>query len=197
MVETLIEAITNNPEIFAILLAIVADFGAGALPDRYIPYIGILRRVIKMIMKNKGAKMSLILVLLVSVMGCAHMEKSSVCDTEQESLICDKIPQPENADILLQLANVQMLKEEAYSAEDALNFLDMCESFLSEETVTYAGMVRWLSTKMEDYSLEIFVLSGYVETLQIPQTLTDFDRNLLLSHIEHQRNLIKAYMESE
>lgn len=198
MFESLMEAIKNNPEIFAILIAIVADFGAGAIPEKYVSYLGIIWRIIGKIMeKKKGSKISLLLILLLVFVGCAHMEKSSVCDTEQESLICEKIPQPEHSDILLQLANVRMLKNEVYIAEDALDFLEMCKSFLTEEEVSYGGLAQWLATKMDDYSLEVLVLSGYVDTFKSPQMITDYDRSLLLKHIERQKNLIKVYMEEE
>lgn len=196
MIESLMEAVKNNPEIVVVIIAIIADFGAGVIPDHYLKYVGVIRRIAQKIMRNKG-KASLVLAVLLLSVGCAHMQPSSVCDTEQESLICENIPQPENADILLQLANARLLKSETYSAEEALNFLDMCESFLTKDAVSYEGLAQWLVTKMDEYSLEVFVLSGYVSTIRSPQMISDYDRQLLLKHIEHQRNLIKTYQEKE
>ena len=43
----------NNIEIFIPIIAIVADLALGKIPDKYIGYVGIIRRVIGKVAEHK------------------------------------------------------------------------------------------------------------------------------------------------
>lgn len=193
MIDIFLEAVKNNPEFSAVLIAFLLDIGAGMIPDKYVAYIGLVRRILRGIMKRKETKMLLIIVLLFTV-GCAYMQPSSVCDTDERSLICEKIPQPEHADIALQLVNVRALKNDYYSAQKVLKFFDMCESFL-EKDVTYGVFVKWLGSYIEDVELEVVILSNYLNVLKVDIPISDYDRMLLQEHIERQKEIVQMYME--
>lgn len=193
MVEVFLEAVKNNPEFSVVLAAFLLDVGAGVIPDRFVPYIGLIRRVLREIMKRKESKMLLIFALLFSI-GCAHMQPSSVCDTDKQSLICEKIPQPEHADIALQLVNVRALKNDQYTAQEVLDFLNTCEAFL-EEDITYGKFVKWLGAYVEDVELEVVILSNYLSVLKVDTPISEYDRMLLQEHIERQKEVVQMYME--
>lgn len=196
MIEAFMQAMANNPELTVVLAAFIFDFIAGVIPDEYVRYIGIVRRILRQIYKRKNGTMVLLIALVFTFMGCSYIQTSKVCETEQKSLICEKIPHPEQAGILLQIANITALKKDAYSAEQAFKFLDDVESFLKEAD-TYGNACRWIANEMDKYDLEVLILSGYIDILNIPETITEYDRELLLKHIERQRALIKTYVEKE
>lgn len=123
------------------------------------------------------------------------MPESSVCQTEEKSLICEKIHNPEQADLLLQIANVEALKNEVYTAEQAISFLNEAEVFL-QEVRTYPALAQWLASNIKEYQLEALVLSGYMTTFQnVDLPIYDFDRHLLLEHIKRQKRLVQNYLE--
>ena len=139
-------------------------------------------------------KLSIIFIMCISLVACAFTpNKDGVCDTEEPSLICEKIPEPEAADILLQLANLEALKNDAYTGKQALEFLDQCDKFITEVN-TYADLADWLSTKVENIDAEIIILSGYLKVLDKKLPIYDYDRMLLKQHIEHQRKVLALHM---
>lgn len=193
MIEAFLDAVKNNPEIATVLVAIALDFGMGVIPDKYWKYIGLIRRIAQKLMKKKGMKMLLLLPLLVAV-GCAFTQPSTICETDKPSLICKRLSNPEQADVLLQVANIQGLKNDVYSGEEALKFLDFCEQLINKST-TYFDMTNYISNVFDDYELEVLILSRYMPKLAVDIPITNYDRQLLLAHIQHQREVISMYME--
>lgn len=139
-------------------------------------------------------KLFIIFIVCVSLIGCAFLpNKDGVCDTEKPSLICEKVPEPEAADILLQLANLEALKNDSYTGAQATEFLNECETFLNE-VETYAGLADWLSMKVKNIDAEIIILSGYLQVLDKELPIYEYDRMLLKKHIEHQRKVLALHM---
>lgn len=126
--------------------------------------------------------------------GCAFAPQSNVCDTDQPSLICEKIPNPEQADLALQIVNVRSLKENAYDANQALEFLDKCEAYI-DEAVTYGDVSKWIASELDEVDLEILILSNYLGVFDVASPIYDYDRMLLKEHIQRQKELIVMYME--
>lgn len=140
-------------------------------------------------------KVFIIFIVCISLVGCAFTQnKDGVCDTEKPSLICEKIPEPEAADILLQLANLEALKSDSYSATQAEEFLAECETFI-DEVETYADLANWLSLRVKNIEAEIIILSGYLKVLDKELSIYDYDRMLLKKHIEHQRKVLALYTD--
>lgn len=194
----MMEWIAENKEVVAVLTPVALDLIAGVIPDRYIPYIGMLRRALRAISKRKKGASVFVLIVVLLAAGCALTKKdrSEVCPKDADSVICESIPDPGRADILLQLANVRLLKEDQYNAEQALDFLTQCEKLI-DETETYQDVARQLSRHLNEYKLEILILSGYIDTLDVDLPVSEYDRELLRAHIDRQKQLIESYAEEK
>jgi len=188
------EFIKENPMLTITMIGAFFDGVAGVLPDKYTKYIGVLRRVFNVFKRNKKTVAKcIVLPLLVVGMGCSSMQPSPVCENEKNSLICEKIPQPKHADILLQLGNLRAIKEDVYSGKQAINFLEKCEGIISEQK-TYKDLTQKLISQIDEVDVEIIVLSNYLNKLKVDLPISDFDRNLLKQHIAHQKRIIELYM---
>lgn len=188
------EFMTENPMLTIAMVSAFFDGLAGVLPDKYTKYIGVLRRVFSVFKKNKKTVAKCIALPLIIVgVGCSGMQPSQVCKTEEPSVICEKIPQPEHADIILQIGNLRAIKGDIYSGKEAIAFLEKCEAILSEQK-TYKDLTQKLVAEINEVDIEIIVLSEYVNKLKVDLPISDFDRNLLKQHIENQKKIIKLYM---
>lgn len=142
----------------------------------------------------KKKNIAALIFICILLAGCASMPQSKVCETGEPSLICETIPSPETADILLQIANLEAVKHDVYTGEQAIRFLEDCESFLVSVD-TYGDLCRWLAVKVNKLNIEILVLSGYLDTLNVAMPISNYDRGLLQNHIDQQRNVLLLYME--
>lgn len=192
ILSTTMDFILNNKAVFIPFAVILIEAGAGYIPDRYFKYIGVIRRIINLILKNK--KTAPVLLLPLFLISCASMQPSQICETDQPSVICKELQQPEHTDILLQLANVRMLKNDVYSGQQALEFLDFCTEIVNGSS-TYLDLTQYVSRIAQEYQLEVIVLSTYINNLSVDLPITEYDRNLLLAHIAHQKKMVKMYME--
>jgi hypothetical protein len=140
---------------------------------------------------------------------CASVQtKPSVCDTVPEgehSVICDLAEKsgttPEMIAGVLKLANVGGLSGKLYTAQEASVFLDGIILTLEtlEEGITYTDAVKYILLKMEGLTPEVQALfivlddfTGY--QFETPQLLSDFDINLLLTHLKEQKALLAPFL---
>ena len=137
----------------------------------------------------------LAVVLAVSLTACAGKSAwtpPAKCDG-QPSLILEKIPVPKEASLILQLANLQLLKGEAYGPDDARAVIDTIEEVL-EIGVSYADLcayVMGLTGKFNArYGAEIFLVSQYLELLSAPLPISDCDKELIRLHLAKQRQVL-------
>ena len=193
----MMEWIAENKEIVAVLTPVLLDLIAGLIPDKMMPYVGVLRRILRAISKRKGKGLSVLLLALLVASGCAVTDhKGDTCPEGVDSVICDKIADPARADILLQLTNARLLKKGRYDADQAMAFLDWCESAVNG-AVTYQNLARQLSRELSEYRLEVLILSGHIDTLKIDLPISDHDRGLLKTHIARQKSLVQFYREGK
>lgn len=135
--------------------------------------------------------------VLIHSFGCSTLNaKPSYCDGVIDSIICDRIPNPQVADIAIQVGSMLAIKEGVYDKIEFLQFLDETKLFL-EKVVTYAELYRYLSAKLKIIPPELAVLSENMNVFRgvlVPISLTD--RNFFLAHIEHVR-LAVSMIEKE
>jgi len=137
-------------------------------------------------------------VAAILAVGCAGgvQPTISVCDDPERgpSFICEKFRdvgvRVEDADLILQMVNLRLIKEDVYSKEQVLKFLDICEAWLTEGSISYRSFGARAIEMAGDYP-ELIVLSRYVGMLNSTKFISLFDRQLLLAHIEHQRELLE------
>lgn len=148
------------------------------------------------------SKKMLLLVVPTLLIGCAHLQpyQAPECCYQEDgsfvgdSLILEKIPDPRTASLVLQLTNLELLEEtDAYGVEDLEIFLNTVEQMIKNR-------VEW--TKLFDYILikaasinerfqqEVVLLSKYFISLYVGLPISECDKQLLLRHIEKQRQLI-------
>lgn len=80
----IVEFINENWETLLPLALIIADLISGLIPDRWLPYIGIIRRFMNAIRKKRGAKNLCILMALLPfvTIGCAGIQVNDDAITE-------------------------------------------------------------------------------------------------------------------
>jgi len=127
--------------------------------------------------------------ILAPFVGCAT-QKPNICEGITDSLICEKISDPQVADVLLQLGNLELIKNGTYSKAEALEFLDNAEKFIQNAT-TYGGIVKFILGKLKTVPPELLILSqGMLEFKDVIVPISDTDRTFLLAHIAHQRAIV-------
>ena len=154
-------------------------------------------------MKTKLLASIIVVAFLVTV-GCSAKflrigPEYSVCkDAPAESLICKYFDEPETQDLILKVANYEILKYHVFSVEDVGNFFDEMEAYLVEP-ISYAEAFAFISGQIKEIREyiggEIILLSEFAGVFQdeaLP--VSDFDRILLLKHIENQRSTIRLYL---
>jgi len=120
--------------------------------------------------------------------GCVTLtSKPSICEGVTDSLICDRIPNPQLTDILLQVGSLELIENGTYSKAEVMEFLDDVEQFVMNAT-TYSGIVRFVMARLKTVPPKLMVLSQAMisfEDVLVPITATD--RGFILASIEHIR----------
>ncbi len=138
-----------------------------------------------------------IIIISVILAGCAALgiaPPPSVCDQpgSEKSLICsvceDMGTTPEAADLILQAAALRSLDDHDKGA--VLRFYGEVESFLSV-SVSYTALINYVQNYVDMTGPELMIVSLYFPRLQSTQIISQFDRNLLLSHIDNMRTQLK------
>lgn len=137
------------------------------------------------------------MIILCALCACSFLQPAEIPEGCENSFIINKIPNYREVDVLFQLANVQGIRQDLYTREQALKFLDDCEAML--ESTTYSDLaifviakIKWLN---EHAGVEVLILSQYVtDAFNEPLPLDACDIDLLKKHIQKQRTLIKMLM---
>lgn len=141
-------------------------------------------------------------ILLLFVFGCAKNNlyvPPDVCVKDAsgnyDSIILQRIPDPASASLLLQLANLEAVKNIAgYTVDEALISLDIIESILSKD-ITFNGLIDEATKQAgivnNSYGLELFLISQYVTVLDTPEIVSPCDKALILLHLNKQRQMLK------
>lgn len=144
---------------------------------------------------NKIFRCLFSLFLVVFAINCAMMDKVATKDSpclnvaEEDSYICSIVPNPQDADFLLRLANAAALEGDVYAAEDALSVVDKLINVVEDGQITYADLYKLV---LNDVSPLVFVVvdeySG--QFMGIDVLLKAKDIELILIHLKRQRALI-------
>lgn len=132
------------------------------------------------------------LILLVLLFGCAHSgpPPPSVCDRPEaaESVICaacSEIGVPvEDVDLLIAIVALRALDN--YERATVLKFYIDVEDFL-KVTSSYIELIAFVQKYIDVTGPEILIISRYLPYFNSPQLVGDFDRGLLLFHIEKMK----------
>lgn len=149
----------------------------------------------------KKLRLVLLVMVVFLVSGCAglNIQKSSVCldVPPEESLICEKIKNPEMVSTALLAANYGALKADAYNKEAALEVITELESIVKAGGVTYMYIITKVSELLEqdEAAAVVIILSPNINLLSSPLTITPFDQGLLLAHLQYQRQLIMVVQQ--
>lgn len=125
--------------------------------------------------------------------GCAMPNYPSVCDTAPpESVLCrvsnEMGVKLEDIDLFLQITSLRLLDKKGKRV--VLDFYDAMETAL-HANITYAGLVTYAQDKIKLSAPEILIMSRYLPMFSVPQLISDYDRGLIFSHIEHQRAVLQ------
>ena len=140
------------------------------------------------------------IILAFMFMGCMKIQKKDpVCERPGavDSVICqvlaDKGVSIKDVNFLFKGVNLALIKEDVYAKEDFLKFLDEVEGLLKSAS-SYENLAQYLITVVgnlnQDYKVEIVLLVEYFNDFSIAADISDFDRNLLLEHINQQRFIV-------
>lgn len=158
--------IQNNWEIIIAVGGILlgADGIAGILPDRWVGYIGVIRRLVPKIaaaVKSGGAR-SIIIGLVATLVASCAMQSTAMIDPArgpicaqdgfEKSRIClylemVGIPTAEDARDMILDANDISLIMEAYTIEQVALYLDKWDAIINSQFSTYE---YFMSTLMQD-----------------------------------------------
>ena len=131
---------------------------------------------------------------VVLMFGCAGVNFVPPDECQgADSLILKRIPDPQGASFILQVANLELLKHNAYSRKQALETIKTLQDFVDLD-VTYADMVAYVMSKFVDfnheYGGEILLASEYLRVLNEPLPISSCDKALIKIHLEKQKRLV-------
>ena len=109
---------------------------------------------------------------------------------------------PEAISTTLQVANVMALEKSLYKAQEAEEFIDNIIQDLKNikgKSITYAEALDYINDKFKVLSPEIQAVFIIVDpaglaTKEIKIPLSDYDINLLIKHLEKQKQIVQVYM---
>ncbi|MHC4644025.1 MAG: hypothetical protein ACYTBJ_00890 [Planctomycetota bacterium] len=146
-------------------------------------------------------KLFVLFLMVLLTFGCALMEKVPTEDSpcagvaEGDSYICSIVPNPQDADFLLRLANAGALEADVYTAEQALSTVDKLINVVEDGKITYADLYKLV---LNDVSPLVFVVvdeySGQFMGLDVVLKAKDIE--LILIHLKRQRALISIALLS-
>lgn len=165
----------------------------------------------------KGTAMKLIITILIALLipmmfGCRTLTiaPQSVCydiPEGQASVICQVAAElniaPEAVSSLIKVGNLAAISADAYTAQQAMNFINEIEAFLrnaQEYGLTYAAAARAATSKYKSLSPKIqavFVILGdfaNAPPAQAQKFLTDYDFNILYAALEDQKRIVQPFL---
>jgi hypothetical protein len=136
-----------------------------------------------------------LLALSLTLTACAGKQWTppAECEGDVFSIILERIPNPKEASLVLQLANLQLLKKHAYGVEDAKGVLDMVDALLNRP-ITYLDLYAYVASQFgqinSKYGAEIFLISQYMELASEPIQISSCDKALIRAHLAKQRTVL-------
>lgn len=207
------EEYLNDPKVWAILLAVggLIDAISGFLPDKWVNYIGIIRRILRGF-KNKKICV-LFCCMTIALASCTFLTpKVRWCNQIPEgeySIICEIAhavnTEPEEIALSLKLANIAGLSIPLYTARQADNFFVDIQDKATEGrrlgNVTYEDLIRYALSKYDALPPAVqalIIISEDYYRLDLPaikyKSLSRYDWDGIDKHIMDQRKLILPFL---
>lgn len=112
----------------------------------------------------------------------------------ENSLIYKTIPNVKAVDAILQIANLEAIKYDAWKVEEAKGVVQAMLDLLNQENLTYSSFiqyavanVKWLN---ENVATESVIVINYIDELNKPLPIDHCDIELLKTHLKHQQMVI-------
>ena len=112
----------------------------------------------------------------------------------ENSLIYKSVPDVKATGVILQLANLEALKNNVWKASEAKGIINGLLDMLNMENITYATFiqqavanVKWLN---ENVAAETVIIINYVDALNKPIPIDKCDIGLLKTHLQKQLSVI-------
>ena len=129
---------------------------------------------------------------------CTSTSRICMTPAATDSLICPTLAKvsltPESANLMFKLANIEMLRANAYAVRDVLEFFDKIETMLDIDT--YAAVANEIIFNIaginKKYQLELVLITQSFEVFQnLKIPIIEFDKGMLRTHIAQQRQLLE------
>jgi hypothetical protein len=184
------------------IVHLLGAVGVEITADVAISLLGLANVFLRLITKDeisisfsKPLTILLIPALALSLTACAGRGWTPPveCTPESKSIILERIPNPKEASLVLQLANLQSLKRHVYGVNDAAKLIDLIEEKL-DHGITYAELVGYVFREVakleKQYGAEIFLMSQYLEIINAPLPISPCDVALIRAHLDQQRKVL-------
>ncbi|HLA02193.1 MAG TPA: hypothetical protein VJ019_05475 [Aestuariivirga sp.] len=197
----MLEWIKENWELIIAIVGVggVLDAIAGFLPDRFVPYIGLVRRIVDILARTPGGRANLALIALALLANCGTLgigKPPSICDdlAPGNSVLCDLAARADiNLEVmgdLIMVVNLRAIKEGAYTAADAQRALQGIRDAVSATNVLAAAELRALALRYISDFPELLLISRYIYVIDSPRILTARDRAMIISWCDQQLSLL-------
>lgn len=113
-------------------------------------------------------------------------DKSFICSTMGEAGII-----PEDVDPVIVAVNIRLIQDGVYKKADVYAVLDAAEMYLSDSMATYRALANLVLKEAQGVP-ELLILSPFLTYLDSTRWISAFDRDLLLTHIQHHRDWLKG-----
>jgi hypothetical protein len=115
-------------------------------------------------------------------------------DGTWNSVILNKIPDPQSVDIMLQLANLEAIKQDVWTKDQAEQLLTWIETQLTLPDITFSTLIAQvlpMVTQLNNVAgAEVYLISQYVTALNVPLPISACDKELIRAHLAKQRTIL-------
>jgi hypothetical protein len=157
---------------------------------------------------EKALMVFMVLLLGLIMAACATTSQLCAVPEAQNSVVCELSAKlkttPEMISQSLQVANLGALASDVYTAQQADEFVDKIITDIQDiqkmgKEISYLDAINYIDGKLNLLPTKIkavFVLidTAGLTTQGIKQPLTDYDFDLIIRHLQKQKELIKIYL---
>ncbi len=189
------------------------DLIAGYVPDKYLPYIGFLRRIIKRLTNIDSTTKKLIAVIIPAAMliSCAGIQTSKFCTSIPEgeySVICEisiKVgTTPETVGTVIKVADLVLL-DETHTAQQAYDFIEGLKSAAlntkAAGSTSYLTVVTYFAARYVELPAKVqaaivIIKDFYITNDPILQVkrLSAYDWKIILDSLQEQQEVLLPFL---
>jgi len=136
----------------------------------------------------KNFFISIIFIFLLS--SCASIQEiHPICENRVDSYICQVFPNPLAVDLILRFANVEAIKNDVYTKEQAVAAINNLETLI-KNSHSFLDFFLIAQNYVGNMGPEIFILADSFSSFNRPIPISEFDKYLLLEHLNRQKQII-------